>query len=183
MPMYLRRSCSNLHILDIYTWMLTHQRQICTAVLLFNIWSKYDNFGYLMTYFGCVNKFAWHVYFIANLKYANKLLKHMSHGYIHTCLPWLDPLPTYLHSLAHWTLDLLIVLIMTDFVESKVGHMHIWFDHVPIAKYTFHQQQWWEECFANSVCGPLYIHPRHLPIFFLNDLFCKIESAIQFFLI
>ena len=41
-----------------------------------------------MTYFGCVNKFAQHVYFLANLKYANKLLKHMSNGYIHTCLLW-----------------------------------------------------------------------------------------------
>ena len=39
-----------------------------------------------MTYFGYVNKFARHVYFLANLKYANKLLKHIFHGYIHTCL-------------------------------------------------------------------------------------------------
>ena len=100
-------------------------------VLLFNIWSKYDNFAYLMP---CVKKFAWHVYFLANLKYANKLLKHMSHGYIHTCPQWLDTLPTYLHLLAHWTLNLLIILIMTDFVESKVGCMHIWFDHMPIKK-------------------------------------------------
>jgi hypothetical protein len=37
-----------------------------------------------MTYFGCVNKFAQHVYFLANLKYANELLKHMSRGYICT---------------------------------------------------------------------------------------------------
>ena len=36
-----------------------------------------------MTYFGCVNEFARHVYFLANLKYANKLLKHMSRGYSH----------------------------------------------------------------------------------------------------
>ena len=49
------------------------------------IWSNYDNYAYLRTYFGCVNKFAQHVYLLANLKYANKLLKHMSHGYIHTC--------------------------------------------------------------------------------------------------
>jgi hypothetical protein len=35
-----------------------------------------------MTYFGCVNEFARHVYFLTNLKYANKLLKHMSRGYI-----------------------------------------------------------------------------------------------------
>jgi hypothetical protein len=33
-----------------------------------------------MTYFGCVNKFAQHVYFLANLKYAGKLPKHV---------PWL----------------------------------------------------------------------------------------------
>ena len=42
-----------------------------------------------MTYFGCVNKFAQHVYFLANLKYANELLKHMSRGYICTCPPCL----------------------------------------------------------------------------------------------
>ena len=40
-----------------------------------------------MTYFGCVNKFAQHVYFLANLKYANELLKHMSRGFICTCPP------------------------------------------------------------------------------------------------
>ena len=72
----------------ICAWALTRQGRICTAVLLFDIWSKYDNFAYLMTYFGCVNKFARHVYFLANLKYANKLLKHMSCSYIRTCPPW-----------------------------------------------------------------------------------------------
>ena len=41
-------------------------------------------------YFGCVNKFAQHVYFLANLKYANELLKHMSHGHICTCPPCLS---------------------------------------------------------------------------------------------
>ena len=38
-----------------------------TAVLLFDIWSKYDNLAYSMTYFGCVDKFARHLYFLANL--------------------------------------------------------------------------------------------------------------------
>ena len=71
----------------IYAWALTRQRRICTVVLLFDIWSKYDNFTYLMTYSGFVNKFAQHVYFLANLKYANELLKHMSRGFICTCPP------------------------------------------------------------------------------------------------
>ena len=71
----------------ICAWALTRQRRICTAVLLFDIWSKYDNFTYLMTYFGGVNKFAQHVYFLANLQYANELLKHMSRGFSCTCPP------------------------------------------------------------------------------------------------
>jgi hypothetical protein len=28
-----------------------------------------------------------HAYFLTNLKYANKLPRHMSHGYIRTCPP------------------------------------------------------------------------------------------------
>jgi hypothetical protein len=44
-----------------------------------------QNMIILHTHFQCVNKFAQHLYFLANLKYATKLLKHMSHGYIHTC--------------------------------------------------------------------------------------------------
>ena len=71
----------------ICAWVFTCQGWICTVALLCDIWSKYDNFAYLMMYFECVNKFAQHVYFLANSKYANKLLKHMSCGYIHTCLP------------------------------------------------------------------------------------------------
>ena len=57
-------------------WVLICQGHTCTEVLLFDIWSKYNNLAYLMTYFGCVNKFAQLVYSLANLKYANKWLKH-----------------------------------------------------------------------------------------------------------
>ena len=49
-----------------------------------------------MTYFGCVNKFAQHVYFLAKLKYANELLKDMSRGYICTCPPSIVSLNTNL---------------------------------------------------------------------------------------
>jgi hypothetical protein len=45
-------------IFGICAWALTCQGRIYTAVLLFDIWSKYDSLAYLMTYFGCVNKYA-----------------------------------------------------------------------------------------------------------------------------
>ena len=62
---------------------------ICAEVGYHSAWAltrqgKYDN---LMMYIGCVNKFARHVYFLANIKYANELLKHMSRGCICTCPP------------------------------------------------------------------------------------------------
>ena len=64
-----------------WAWALIRQGRICTAVLLFDIWSKYDNFAYLIMYFGFVYKFARYVYFLCKFKilYANKLLKHMSY--------------------------------------------------------------------------------------------------------
>ena len=36
------------------------------------------------------NGFVQHVYFLTNLKYANKLPRHMSRGYIRTCLLWME---------------------------------------------------------------------------------------------
>jgi hypothetical protein len=85
-----KKICTEVTAICIFwvcVWALICQGLIYTAVLLFNIWSKYDSLAYLMMYFGCVNKYARHVYFLANLKYANKLLKHMSCGYIGACPP------------------------------------------------------------------------------------------------
>ena len=65
--------CAEVAAIWICAWALT--RQYAHPL---DIWSKYDSFAYLMTYFECVNKFA---HFLANLKYASKL-KHMSRGYI-----------------------------------------------------------------------------------------------------
>jgi hypothetical protein len=64
---------------------LTHQRQICTAYLLFNICSKYENHIYLVTYFKFVNKFGKPIFLYANLEYANELQKHMCHAYTSQC--------------------------------------------------------------------------------------------------
>ena len=61
---------------------------MCTAFLLFGIWSKYKNLIYLITYFECTNKFAEHAYFPEKLEYVNKFQKHMPCGYFGACLPW-----------------------------------------------------------------------------------------------
>ena len=58
---------------------------------MFNIWSKYENQIYLVTYFKFFNKFGQHTFFPANLEYANELQKHMCCAYSHgqakpTCL-------------------------------------------------------------------------------------------------
>ena len=77
MPMYLCRSHSHLHILDMCLGTYL-PRTICTAVFLFDIWSKYDNFTYLMTYFWMCQQICTTCTFShkSNLKHANKLLKH-----------------------------------------------------------------------------------------------------------
>ena len=43
------------------------------------------------------NGFVQHEYFLTNLKYANKLPKHMSCGYICTCLPWVQQLVNWVN--------------------------------------------------------------------------------------
>jgi hypothetical protein len=54
------------------------------------MWSKYEIFVYLFTYFKYVDYFAAHAYFRANLEYADTLRKHMRRGYIGACPPCLS---------------------------------------------------------------------------------------------
>jgi hypothetical protein len=53
--------------------------------LLFNIWSKYENQIYLVTYFKIVNKLGQPTFFPGNLEYANELQKYMCCAYTGQC--------------------------------------------------------------------------------------------------
>ena len=67
---------------------LTPQRQIGMTYLLFNIWSKYENQIYLVTYFKIVNKLGQPTFFPGNLEYANELQKYMCCAYTGQCPLW-----------------------------------------------------------------------------------------------
>ena len=67
-------------------WVLTCQRQIYTGFLLFDIWSKYENILYFITYSKFVYEFAVHSLFCANSKYVDEFQMNMPHDYIGTCL-------------------------------------------------------------------------------------------------
>ena len=66
----------------------------------------------------------------------------------------------------------------------KVGRIHLRLDHVPIAKIHLSPAATMRKMFC-EFCPqvPLYICQKHLHIYFLNDLFCKMESVIRFFLV
>ena len=67
---------------------LTPQRQIGMTHLLFNIWSKYENQIYLVTYSKIVNKLGQPTFFPGNLEYTNELQKYMCCAYTGQCPPW-----------------------------------------------------------------------------------------------
>ena len=88
-------------------------------------------------------------------------------------LQLLDPSPRFHFTLRPWTLINSIQILgmwnLTVWMKiaiHKVGHMHIWFDHMPIIKIHISPAATMRGMFC-KFCpwGPLYICPRHLSVF------------------